>query len=259
MKNNVSIIICAFNEEKTIEYVVSSCCKYNKESEIIVVNDGSTDNTGNILTELQKKYTFRYEILSENKGKSYAMAHGVELSTNEIILFWDADISNIKKEHFEIILKPIFDNDADMVIGQPSDTLIDYRINPFKSFSGERVLWKKDILQITDEIRHTRFGVETFINLYYQAKGKIIKYILLDDLSHPTKYQKTTPINATKELLSESKEIVITLIKNKSLIINRVNNIINDKNKEMQNNYFILQDKINNKIKELKDKINPYV
>lgn len=54
MKNNVSIIICSFNEEKTIEYVVSSCCKYNKESEIIVVDDGSTDNTENILVELQK-------------------------------------------------------------------------------------------------------------------------------------------------------------------------------------------------------------
>ena len=259
MKNNVSIIICSFNEEKTIEYVVSSCCKYNKESEIIVVDDGSTDNTENILVELQKKYTFRYEKLSENRGKSWAMAHGVELSTNEIILFWDADISNIKKEHFEIILNPLFNNEADMVIGQPSNTLINYRVNPFKSLSGERALWKKDILPIIDEIRHTRFGVETFINFYYQAQGKRIKYVLLNELSHPTKYQKTTSIKATQEFISEGKEIAITLIQNQDLIIKRVENIIDNKNKSIQNKYLLLQDKINNEIKKLKDQIKPYV
>ncbi len=254
MKKNVSIIICSFNEEKTIEYVVSSCCKYNKESEIIVVDDGSTDNTENILTNLQKKYTFRYEKLPENKGKSWAMAHGVELAKNDIILFWDADISNIKEEHFDIILEPLLNNDADMVIGQPSDTLINYRINPLKSFSGERALWRKDILKITDEIRHTRFGVETFINLYYQAQGKRIRYVLLEDLYHPTKYQKTTPFNATKELLSESKEIAVTLINNHNLILKRINNLIRDKNVKMQKKYLSMQDNINDKIKKLKEK-----
>ncbi len=81
---SVSIIICTFNEEQTISEVVTSCCKYNEESEVIVVDDGSTDNTESILVELQGKYTFRYEKLIQNKGKSWAMAHGVEISVNEI-------------------------------------------------------------------------------------------------------------------------------------------------------------------------------
>src|SRR5512145_3310301 len=58
-----SIIICAFNEEKNISDVLIACCKFNPDNEIIVVDDGSTDNTENILTGLSEKYIFRYERL----------------------------------------------------------------------------------------------------------------------------------------------------------------------------------------------------
>jgi hypothetical protein len=71
------------------------------------------------------------------------MVHGVEMSKNEIILFFDADVSNIKKEHFDCLLKPIIDNNAHMVLRQLSETLIDYRINPFSTLAGERALRKK--------------------------------------------------------------------------------------------------------------------
>ena len=203
-----SIIICTYNEEKTIAEVLTTCCKLNPDCEIIVVDDGSTDNTENILNELSKEYSFRYERLKKNMGKSWAMAHGVEISENDIILFFDADVSNIKKEHFDGLLKPIIDNTADMVLGQPSETLIDYRINPFKALTGERALLKKDLIPILDDIRDIRFGVETFLNLYYQAKGKRIKYVLLKGLKHPTTYEKSGSVNiATKKYLNEGKEI----------------------------------------------------
>ncbi len=137
-----SIVICTYNEEKTIADALISCCKLNPDCEIIVIDDGSTDNTENILNELSKKHSFRYERLKKNMGKSWAMAHGVEISENEIILFFDADVSNIKKEHFDGLLKPVIDNSADMVLGQPSETAIDYRINPFKALTGESLAKK---------------------------------------------------------------------------------------------------------------------
>ncbi len=252
----VSIIICTFNEEKTISEVVTSCCKYNKEDEVIVVDDGSTDNTESILVELQKRFTFRYEKLPKNKGKSWAMAHGVEISMNEIILFCDADLSNITKEHFDNILQPIFDNSADMVLGQPSETFIDYRINPFRSLTGERVLFKNDILPILNNIREIRFGVETFINLYFQSKGKRIKYVLLHGLKHPTKYSKTTPIKATKEFISEGEEIALTLLENHDLITQRIEYLIKKSNKQARNKFSKMQKIINDKLMKLKDKMN---
>lgn len=249
-----SIIICTYNEEKTIAEVVMSCCNNNPDSEILVVDDGSVDNSETILRELTKDYSFVYEKLKENKGKSWAMVRGVEKATNEIIVFFDADVSNIKKEHFNNLLRPILVNDADMVLGQPSETLIDYRINPFRSLTGERALLKEDIIPILNDIKEIRFGVETFINLYYQAKGKRIKYVLMEGLKHPTKYEKTSPISATKEFINEGKEIALTLMNNHDLITQRVELLIRQANKNAINKINSLQEDINEKLQSFKDK-----
>ncbi|MBL7911784.1 MAG: glycosyltransferase family 2 protein [Bacteroidia bacterium] len=113
-----SIIICTYNEESTISSVVKSCCDYSSENEVIVVDDGSTDSTEIILSKMQKTHYFKYEKLVENKGKSYAMSHhGVEKFQNNLILFMDADLSNITKEHFGKLLSPLKNDEADMVLG----------------------------------------------------------------------------------------------------------------------------------------------
>jgi glycosyltransferase involved in cell wall biosynthesis len=245
-----SIIICTYNEEKTIKNVLVSCCRHNPDAEIIVVDDGSTDNTETILSELCSEYVFRHESLKENKGKSWAMVYGVERATNDVIIFFDADVSNIKKEHFELLLQPIINKEADMVLGSPSETLIDYRINPFKSLTGQRSLLKRDIVPILDDIQEIRFGVETFINLYYQAKGKRIKYVLLDGLKHPTKYEKTSPLKATKEFFNEGKEIALTLMKNYDLIVQRVESLIERTNTSTLAKINSLQKEINRNFKK---------
>ena len=250
-----SIIICTYNEEKTIKDVLTACCEFNPDCEIIVIDDGSTDNTENILKKVSEKYSFRYERLRKNMGKSWAMAHGVEISVNEIILFFDADVSNIKKEHFNEILKPIADNTADMVLGQPSETLIDYRINPFKPLTGERALLKNDIVPVLNEIRDIRFGVETFINLYYQAQGKRIKYVLLNELKHPSTFEKTGSMHiATKKYLKEGKEIATTILNNHSLINQRIEYLICKTNNNAKGKIIELQNEINIKLQDFKNK-----
>jgi hypothetical protein len=252
-----SIIICTFNEEKTIADVLIACCKLNPDHEIIVVDDGSTDNTENILNDLSKRFSFRYERLNKNRGKSWAMAHGVEISKNDIILFFDADVSNIKKEHFDEILKPIIDNTADMVLGQPSETLIDYRINPFKALTGERALLKKDLVPILNEIKDIGFGIETFLNLYYQAQGKRIKYVLLKELKHPSTYEKSGSVSiATKKYIDEGKEIAMTIMNNHDLINQRVELLIGQTNLNAKKKIDSLQNDINIKLQDIKEKLN---
>lgn len=252
-----SIIICTFNEEKTIGDVLASCCRLNPDCETIVVDDGSTDNTETIMRELSRDYSFRYVRNEENRGKSWAMAHGVENSNNEVILFFDADILNIKKEHFDILLNPVMDGTADMVLGQPSETLIDYRINPFKSLTGERAMLKKDLLPILDDIRDIRFGVETFLNLYYQAQGKRINYVLLKGLIHPSTYQKSGSVSiATKKYLKEGKEIAITLMNNQDLINQRVRLLVSNANDNARKDIISLQREISSKLQDFKNKID---
>jgi len=255
-----SIIICTYNEEKTIADVVMACCKHNPDCEIIVVDDGSTDNTEHILNELSRTYSFRYERLQKNRGKSWAMAYGIEISENEIILFFDADLSNILKEHFDELLRPMFDNTADMVLGQPSETLIDYRINPFKTLTGERALLKEDLIPVLDEIRDIRFGVETFLNLYYQALGKRINYVQLKGLIHPSTYEKSGSVSiATKKYLQEGKEIAITLMNNQDLINQRVRLLISNSNANAKKRIDSLQNEINRKLQDFKNKLDKFL
>ena len=252
-----SIIICTYNEEKSIEEVIISCCTLNSEYETIVVDDGSTDKTGTNLNELSKNYSFRFVKLEKNMGKSWAIAYGVEIATYEIILFIDADVSNLQKEHFEGLLKPIFDKTADMVLGQPSETLIDYHINPFKVLTGERALIKEDLIPILNEIRDIRFGVETFLNLYYQANGKRVKYVLLKGLKHPSTFEKTGSFgDAAIKYFKEGNEIAKTIANNYHLINQRVDFLLTSTDKKTKKKIDSLQNEINTKLQDLKAKLN---
>lgn len=221
-----TVIICVFNEESTIENVVTKVSNYFFD-EVIIVNDGSTDKTDSILKAIKKYYNFKYIILPKNKGKGFAMAKGVERSKGDVILFIDADLSNLQDNHFNELLTPMINNKADMVLGQPTETLIDSSFNPFKSFTGQRALKKSDIQPIIEKMKKSRFGVETLINLYYQSENKIIKHVMLEGLKHPSKFDKTSTPQAMKEFIFEGQEIALTAIKNYDLVIKSIKDKLN--------------------------------
>lgn len=91
MNEKVSIIVAAYNEEKNIRNCVMTLINQTYSNiEIIVIDDGSIDDTWNILTQLQEEH----EIIiyrQSNKGVSSARNKGIELSNGEWIAFSDAD------------------------------------------------------------------------------------------------------------------------------------------------------------------------
>ena len=221
-----SAIICAYNEEKTIEFVIRSVNENYLINDVIIVNDGSTDNTGKIIESLKNQIHVKDIHFTENKGKGYAMAIGIENSLNNIIVFIDADLSKLNQDHYYQLIDPIIEGKADMVLGQATETTINYKFNPFKSITGERALKKADIIPIIDKMKKSRFGVETLINLYYQSAGKTVEYVMLKGLVHPTKFQKTSLIQASKQFVSEGHEIATTAFKNFDLISGSIKNSI---------------------------------
>ncbi|MBI9053714.1 MAG: glycosyltransferase family 2 protein [Bacteroidales bacterium] len=229
--NRVSAVICAYNEESTIEKILKEVSGISSIHELIVVNDGSLDQTGNIIESLKLELPFHAIHLPKNMGKGYAIAKGVEASSSEFLVFIDADLSNLSSKHINQLITPVIKDEVDMVLGQATETRINHNINPFKFFSGQRALRKKDILPILKRIKPSRFGVETIINLHFQSFNKRIKYVNLQNLKHPTKFDKTESHIALKEFFREGQQIFNTAFSNWDLVTRSIrNSIINSLN-----------------------------
>ena len=88
----VSVIIPAFNCEKSIKSTVDSIVSSGlTDYEIVIVNDGSTDDTASVCNSLCAKYSFIKYSEQENSGVSAARNKGISLATSEYIMFFDAD------------------------------------------------------------------------------------------------------------------------------------------------------------------------
>jgi HAD superfamily phosphoserine phosphatase-like hydrolase len=108
----ISVIIPALNEEKTIFSVVKFCFQNPAVSEVIVVDDRSEDNTVTHAKEAGAKI-----IISDKRGKGISMRDGILHSTNEIIVFLDADIDPYPDQTIENLTAPIISDEADFVKG----------------------------------------------------------------------------------------------------------------------------------------------
>jgi len=215
----VTAIVCAYNEEDTISGVLKALILAREIEEIIVINDGSTDGTSETLEKFYGIKGIRIIELLSNKGKGFAMAEGVIHARTPILVFVDADLLNFDPRFVGQLVSPLLEKKADMVIGHPTENDLDHWLNPFKPISGERALFKEDILPLIEQMQKSRYGVETLINLYYRAKRKRVVYVPLWGLIHPTKLQKYSLRKATYEYWQESYQIARTIIGSYSLIL----------------------------------------
>ena len=109
-----SIIIPAYNAQNYIHRCIRSILEqtYNNY-EIIIVNDGSTDNTGKIIEEYEKKYDFIKVITQPNKGPSEARNKGVDYINGDYFIFLDSD-DYLDKKLLEQLNESL-DNKPDLV------------------------------------------------------------------------------------------------------------------------------------------------
>lgn len=114
MKELISIIIPAYNVDKYIEQCLNSVINQTyKNLEIIVINDGSTDNTQQIIdrfSEIDRRIKIVHK---ENTGVSDTRNLGLEMASGEYIGFIDSD-DEIKSEMYQTLLSHLINNDADI-------------------------------------------------------------------------------------------------------------------------------------------------
>ena len=112
----LSIIIPCYNERATIESLVKRVRHEAPEAEIIIVDDGSTDGTRDILPQAADTVGAKVLLHARNGGKGKAIRTGLQAATGSILLIQDADLEYDPRDYPEL-LKPILEGNADVVYG----------------------------------------------------------------------------------------------------------------------------------------------
>ncbi|MBZ2173766.1 glycosyltransferase family 2 protein [Schnuerera sp. xch1] len=109
----VLIVVPVYNEEDLITQTIDGLKKIDLIDEIVIINDGSTDNTARVLDELDVNVIS----LEENHGKGYAMKKAIEVMDYDYIGFVDGDLGLTSSE-IEKLIYPVVYNNVDFTIAK---------------------------------------------------------------------------------------------------------------------------------------------
>lgn len=135
----LSIVVPAYNESGTIEKVVDVISGLDINKELIIVNDGSTDETKAILEKLKKKYKDIMVIHKKNGGKGTALREGFKYVTGEYTVVQDADFEYDPNDLITMLDFAI-KNDADVIYGNRFATKRFFEGMDWKNFIGNNVI-----------------------------------------------------------------------------------------------------------------------
>jgi len=199
----ISCIIPAYNEEASIASVlkvVSACPMVN---EVIVIDDGSKDNTAKIVRTSFSGINL--VVHEKNKGKSAAILNGANKAQGDFLILIDADLIGLKKADIEKLIAPISAGHAEVSLSLRKNAPWVWRIIGIDFISGERVIPKKIIVGNAKDIsKLPGYGLEVFINSLIIKNNYRIEIVSWPGVESPYKYKK---YGLWKGIKSDSKMI----------------------------------------------------
>jgi len=185
---SVSCIIPAYNEGTRIAEVLSAVVHHSLLEEIIVVDDGSTDETQAVAKRFSN---VRVLVQSTNTGKSAAICAGILESTSQLLLFLDADLVGLTQPDVSALIVPVLGGEADATISLRGDALLPWRAIGLDYLSGERVLRRDFLAEHLDAIAHLPgFGLESYINQILIEHNLRVKVVRWAQVGHTYKSRK---------------------------------------------------------------------
>ena len=158
----ISCIVCAYNEGPRIGAVLEVAAAHPLIAEVIVVDDGSVDDTAQVVARYPRVRLIPH---ARNQGKSRAVATGVEAARHDLLMLLDADLKGLRPGDLTALAAPVLGGGARVSLSLRCNSLALFRWIGIDFVSGERVVDKRLLADVLQDIHALpRFGIEVFMN-----------------------------------------------------------------------------------------------
>jgi glycosyltransferase involved in cell wall biosynthesis len=210
-RRQVAVIVPARNEEARIAGVLRAVLGCRLADEVIVVDDGSEDNTSQVAASFERVRVLR---LSRNIGKAGAMSEGSRATKAGILAFVDADLGGLRSEHLERIIMPVLMDQCDMCVGifRGGKPLSDAAQRVMPILSGQRTI-KRELFEAVPQVNELRMGIEIALNRVAKTRRARVRKVFLRGVSNCYKEQKLGLVKGTAARLKMYGEIGHAMVK----------------------------------------------
>jgi len=184
----IAAIIPTYNEEINVAGVLEVLHATSILDEIILVDDGSSDSTVEILRQAAlMDQRFRVIQHEKNIGKGQAIFSGWAATSAPILLLLDADLKNLTPDHIQVLLDPIINHHADMTLGLfrggHFQTDLSHWTTPF--LTGQRGL-RAELLKYVSREASAGYGFEVALTMVARQRGYRKRFVALKGVWHPS-------------------------------------------------------------------------
>jgi glycosyltransferase involved in cell wall biosynthesis len=184
----IAAILPVFNEELNVCDVLDVLHASSILDDIILIDDGSSDNTFEILNRAaaidRRIKVIRHD---QNRGKGQAVFSGWAATSAPILLLLDADLKNLTPEHIQALLAPVIEHCADMTIGLFQgghfSTDLSHRLSPF--LTGQRGL-RSEMLKYISREAAAGYGFEIALTVTASQHNYRTQVVALKGVWHPS-------------------------------------------------------------------------
>ncbi|TDO94814.1 esterase/lipase [Halanaerobium saccharolyticum] len=165
-EDTIAAIIPAYNEAQNIDRVLDVLTQADFLNEIIVIDDGSTDNTAEVVSRFEEVKLIKNDT---NRGKAQSMQQGVENTDADILFFCDADLKDLTVEIVGRIIQPVAKRKYDMYIGVRNN-FMQKAVTLFALNSGERAVRRELWNKLPEHFKY-RYRIEAGLNFIAKRRG----------------------------------------------------------------------------------------